>query len=51
MRIVAISDTHTQHRKLKVHDGDVLLFAGDGEFRAASDNLMQRNKIFLVTFG
>lgn len=37
MRIVAISDTHTQHRKLKVPDGDVLLFAGDGEFRSARD--------------
>lgn len=37
MRIVAISDTHTQHRKLKVPDGDVLLFAGDGEFRTARD--------------
>ena len=37
MRIVAISDTHTQHPNLKVPDGDVLLFAGDGEFRSAQD--------------
>jgi hypothetical protein len=51
MRIAAISDTHTQHRKLEVPDGDFLLFAVDDEFRTASDNLMQRNKIFLVTFG
>ncbi|GEM_PF-4851519 len=35
MRIVAIGDTHTKHRKLQVPDGDVLLFAGDGEFRSA----------------
>ncbi len=27
MRIVAISDTHTQHRNVEVPDGDVLLFA------------------------
>ena len=37
MRIVAIGDTHTKHRKLQVPDGDVLLFAGDGEFRSALD--------------
>ena len=37
MRIVAIGDTHTQHRNVKVPDGDVLLFAGDGEFRSALD--------------
>jgi len=37
MRIVAISDTHTQHNNIKVPDGDVLLFAGDGEFRSVSD--------------
>ncbi len=37
MRIVAIGDTHTQHRDVVVPDGDVLLFAGDGEFRSALD--------------
>lgn len=37
MRIVAIGDTHTKHRKLQVPDGDVLLFAGDAEFRSALD--------------
>ncbi len=37
MRIVAIGDTHTKHRKLQVPYGDVLLFAGDGEFRSALD--------------
>ena len=37
MRIVAIADTHTKHRKLQVPKGDVLLFAGDGEFRSAID--------------
>lgn len=29
MRLVLVSDTHNQHRKLKVPDGDVLLHAGD----------------------
>ena len=29
MRIVAISDTHTHHRKLVIPDGDVLVHAGD----------------------
>ena len=33
MRIVAISDTHTKHRDLNLPKGDVLIFAGDGEFR------------------
>jgi len=37
MRIVAISDTHTQHNNVKVPDGDVLLFAGDGEFHSNVD--------------
>jgi len=37
MRIVAIGDTHTKHRKLQIPDGDVLIFAGDGEFRSALD--------------
>ncbi|MBF0523147.1 MAG: metallophosphatase domain-containing protein [Candidatus Omnitrophica bacterium] len=37
MRIVAFSDTHTQHRDIKIPDGDVLLFAGDGEFRSSLD--------------
>ena len=37
MRVVTIGDTHTKHRKLQVPDGDVLLFAGDGEFRSALD--------------
>lgn len=29
MRIVAISDTHNQHKKITVPDGDVLVHAGD----------------------
>ncbi len=33
MRIVAFGDTHTQHHNLKLPKGDVLIFAGDGEFR------------------
>ena len=37
MRIVAISDTHSQHWNVHVPEGDVLIFAGDGEFRSALD--------------
>ncbi len=37
MRIVAIGDTHTQHNDVAVPKGDVLLFAGDGEFRNPLD--------------
>ena len=37
MRIVTLSDTHTQQRDVKVPQGDVLLFAGDGEFRTTLD--------------
>lgn len=29
MKIVCISDTHAQHRKFDIPDGDVLVFAGD----------------------
>lgn len=29
MRIVALSDTHAEHRSVTVPDGDVLVFAGD----------------------
>lgn len=33
MKIVAISDTHSYHRKVKVPDGDVLVHAGDITWR------------------
>lgn len=29
MRLVALSDTHAQHKEIDVPDGDVLIFAGD----------------------
>jgi predicted phosphohydrolase len=29
MRIIALSDSHTLHQRVKVPDGDVLVFAGD----------------------
>lgn len=29
MKIVAISDTHGQHRRLKLHTGDMIIHAGD----------------------
>lgn len=37
MRIFAISDTHTQHRKVNIPDCDIFIFAGDGEFRNRID--------------
>ncbi len=35
MRVVCISDTHEQHRKIKVPDGDLLIHAGDLTFNGA----------------
>ena len=32
LRVVCISDTHESHRKIRVPDGDLLLFAGDMSF-------------------
>ena len=37
MRIVAFGDTDTQHHSVKLPEGDVLVFAGDGEFRHVMD--------------
>lgn len=37
MKIVTISDTHRQHRDVELPAGDVLVFAGDGEFLSDSD--------------
>lgn len=31
LKIVCISDTHRQHFKMEIPDGDILLFAGDAE--------------------
>ncbi|HPN88735.1 MAG TPA: metallophosphatase domain-containing protein [Candidatus Omnitrophota bacterium] len=48
MRIVSLSDTHTQHRKVEVPEGDVLIFAGDGEFRSALDLIDFNNWLALL---
>jgi Icc-related predicted phosphoesterase len=37
MKIVALSDTHTQHRNVKVPKGDILIYAGDFEIRTLPD--------------
>jgi len=37
MRIVAISDTHSQHSKIKLPDGDILIHAGDATWRGEID--------------
>ncbi|MCC6759044.1 MAG: metallophosphatase domain-containing protein [Candidatus Omnitrophica bacterium] len=50
MKIVALSDTHTKHRMLKVPAGDVLLFAGDGEFRSALDLIEFDNWLATLKF-
>ena len=39
MRIVAFADTHTKHHDLKLPEGDVLIFAGEGEFRHVMDGI------------
>ncbi len=58
MRIVCISDTHQQHRKLAVPDGDLLIHAGDltmnGELNVVRDfnawlgELPHANKIVIA---
>jgi Icc-related predicted phosphoesterase len=43
MKIICISDTHGQHRKLNVPDGDILIHAGDITFRGEFDILRDFN--------
>lgn len=37
LKIVCLADTHTEHKIIKVPPGDVLIFAGDAEFRTILD--------------
>ncbi|MHA1737418.1 MAG: metallophosphoesterase family protein [Candidatus Heimdallarchaeota archaeon] len=46
MKIVALSDTHTQHNKLDIEKCDILLYAGDFEIRNISD-LMEMKRWLL----
>jgi Icc-related predicted phosphoesterase len=58
MRLVAFSDTHGQHNKVSVPDGDVLIFAGDfsgrGTWQDVSDfggwfsSQMHKHKIWIA---
>lgn len=58
MRLVCLSDTHNQHKRIRVPDGDVLIHAGDGtgngEFRETAaflcwmDSLPHHHKIMVV---
>ena len=58
MKIVAISDTHSQHRGLDVPDGDILLHAGDltlngtesevEEFNEYLASLPHRHKVIIA---
>lgn len=43
MKIVAISDTHSLHRKIEVPDGDVLIHAGDFSGRGKTKELYDFN--------
>jgi Icc-related predicted phosphoesterase len=44
MRIVAISDTHQKHRKIKIPDGDVFICAGDiTEFNRSKQHYIDFN--------
>jgi len=36
MRVVMLSDTHRQHEEVKVPEGDMLIFAGDGDWRTSA---------------
>ena len=44
MRIVCLSDTHTQHDQVSVPDGDVLLFSGDATGRGRPKELIAFNR-------
>lgn len=39
MRIVALSDTHNQHRKVQVPDGDIVIHAGDACINGTPEEL------------
>ena len=43
MRIIMISDTHAQHRRVDIPDGDVLVHAGDITRRGGLDDLADFN--------
>jgi len=40
LRIVAISDTHSRHRQVKLPKGDILLHAGDISYKGRKDELI-----------
>lgn len=44
MKICAISDTHTYHRKLKIPEADVLVITGDLTFRGEMDVIEDLSK-------
>ncbi len=44
MRIVALSDTHNQHWKISVPDGDILIHAGDFSFYGAQHEINNFNE-------
>jgi predicted phosphohydrolase len=58
LRLVLISDTHNQHRNIRIPDGDVLIHAGDatgsGEFKEITsflcwlDEQPHRHKILIA---
>ena len=39
MKICLLGDTHTQHWNVKIPETDILIFAGDAEFRSVFDVL------------
>lgn len=46
IRIVAISDTHNQHDKVILPDGDVLIHAGDSTMRGTTEEVSSFSKWF-----
>lgn len=44
MRVIAIADTHGLHSRIKIPDGDILIFAGDMCGRSTLKEVFQFNK-------
>lgn len=46
LRVVVVSDTHNQHQKLEVPDGDILIHCGDMTNRGSAPELQEVNAWF-----
>lgn len=48
MKIIAVSDTHTQHRLLNIEECDLFIFAGDFEIRELPDLLEMKDWLLSI---